>query len=104
MLNYFELKPPQDCTIFREQHYKHYKIIVINNRTLKLIIEEATKWRHTKYASDQLGMHLDKIKMIVEESRQLPETYSNFMKNHSVKQDLNHKAQEKIKQDLIKSQ
>jgi len=76
---------------------------VISNRTLKLVIEEAMKYRNTKYASDMLGANLDKIQMIITESRQLPETYINFIKNHKIKQDLNQKAQEKIKHQLIKS-
>ena len=76
----------------------------MNNRTLKLIVDEATKWRNTKYASENLGAHLDKIKIIVEESRQLPETYESFTLNYPIKTDLNQKAQEKIKQELLKSQ
>ena len=56
-------------TIFREQHYKHYKKTVINNRVLKLIVDEATKYRNTEFASEHLGAYLDKIQQIVDESR-----------------------------------
>lgn len=79
MLKFFDLAPPQTNTIFREQHYKNYKKIVINNRTLKLLVDEASKWRDTEFASEHLSAYLDKIKTIVEESRQLPETYDSFM-------------------------
>jgi len=61
LLSYFGLKPPQNNTIFREQHYKNYKKIVINNRTLKLIVDEASRWRGTQFASENLGAYLDKI-------------------------------------------
>jgi len=97
LLNYFGLKPPQNNTIFREQHYKNYKKIVINNRTLKLLVDEATRWRDTQHASENLGAYLDKIKVIVDESRQLPETYDRFMQDNPVQQDLNLKALAKIK-------
>ena len=66
-------------TIFREQHYKNYKKTVINNRVLKLLVDEATRWRDTPHASEFLGQYLDKIKGIVDESRQLPETYDHFI-------------------------
>lgn len=79
MLKFFDLTPPQSNTIFREQHYKNYKKIVINNRTLKLLVDEASKWRDTEFASEHLSEYLDKIKTIVEESRQLPETYESFI-------------------------
>ena len=79
LLNFFGLKPPQVNTIFREQHFKNYKKIVINNKTLKLIIDEATKWRDTEHASDSLNAYLDKINQLVEDSRQLPETYETFI-------------------------
>jgi hypothetical protein len=69
LLNYFGLKPPQNITIFREQHYKIYKKIVINNRTLKLLVDEASRWRDTQHASENLAAYLDKIKLIVDESR-----------------------------------
>jgi len=76
---------------------------VINNRTLKLLVDEATRWRNTQYASENLGNYLDKIKMIVDESRELPETYEHFIQDNPVKQDLNLKAQTKIKQDAAKN-
>lgn len=97
------MKPPQNNTIFREQHYKNYKKTVINNRVLKLIVDEASRWRHTPYASDNLGAYLDKIKTIVDESRQLPETYERFIADNPVAADLNGKAQAKIKQDAAKN-
>ena len=103
LLSYFGLEPPQINTIFREQHYKNYKKIVINNRTLKLLVNEAARWRDTEHASENLGAYLDKIKMIVDESRQLPETYERFKQKYPVKNDLNLKAQEKIKQDAAKN-
>ena len=69
LLDNFGLKPPQVSTIFREQHYKNYKKIVISNKTLKLLIDEATRWRDTEHASDNLGQYLDKIKNIVDDGR-----------------------------------
>ena len=70
---------------------------------LKLIVDEATRWRDTQHASENLGAYLDKIKMIVDESRQLPETYDRFMADNPVKSDLNLKAKTKIKQDAEKN-
>lgn len=76
---------------------------MINNRILKLIFEEASRWRHSPYASDHLNSYLDKIKLIVDESRQLPETYENFVAENPVKADLNLIAQTKVKQDAAKN-
>ena len=76
---------------------------MINNRVLKLIVDEATRWRDTQHASENLSAYLDKIKMIVDESRQLPETYERFMSDNPVKSDLNLKAKTKIKQDSDKN-
>jgi len=103
MLNYFGLKPPQNNTIFREQHFKIYKKLVVNNRVLKIIVDEANRWRHLPFATDNLGAYLDKIKAIVDESRQLPETYERFIADNPVASDLNTKAQTKIKQDAAKN-
>lgn len=69
LLSLFNFEPPQSNTIFREQHFKNYKKIVINNRTLKLIIEEATRWKESEFASDQLSDNLEKINLILAESR-----------------------------------
>lgn len=104
LLNFFGLKPPQVNTIFREQHFKNYKKIVINNKTLKLIIDEATKWRDTEHASDSLNAYLDKINQLVEDSRQLPETYETFVSKTQIKRDLNDKVEAKIKQDQLLKQ
>lgn len=103
LLNNFGLKPPKNNTIFREQHYKNYKKIVINNRTLKLLIDEAARYRDTEFASDQLAANLDKIKTIIDECHQLPETYERFVMNNPIKNDLNLKVQAKLAQDAAKN-
>jgi hypothetical protein len=56
-------------TIFREQHYRNYKKIVISNKTLKLLIDEASRWRDTDQASENLSQYLDKIQAIVDDGR-----------------------------------
>ena len=76
-------------TIFREQHYKNYKKIVISNKTLKLLIDEASRWRDTEHASENLGRYLDKINAIVDDSRQVSETYEQFIAANPIQQDLN---------------
>lgn len=68
-----------------------------------MIVEEATRWRDTPHASENLGAYLDKIKTIVDESRQLPETYHSFIQLNPIKNDLNTKAQNKIRQDAAKN-
>lgn len=98
MLNFFGLKPPQECTIFREQHYKNYKKIVICNRTLKLLTDEASKYRSSAEGLDQ---HLAKIETIIEQGRQLPERYESFMAKVKVKEDLNIKAAEEIRKEKL---
>ena len=77
---------------------------MINNRTLKLLVDEATRWRDTKYASENLGAYLDKIKMVVDESRQIPESYGGFILKNPIKDDLNQKARAKIKAEINKLQ
>lgn len=84
-------------TIFREQHYKNYKKIVIQNKTLKLLIDEASRWRDTEHASENLAQYLDKIQAIVDDGRQLPENYEAFIVNNPINTDLNQKADVKIK-------
>ena len=68
-----------------------------------MLVDEATRWRDTKYASENLGSYLDKIKMVVDDSRQLPETYSRFIQENPIKEDLNQKAKNKIKSDINKN-
>jgi len=63
-------------------HYTTYIKIVIQNKVIKSIIEEASRWKGTKGASKNLDAYLEKIKEIEEESKVLPETYDSFIKKY----------------------
>jgi len=43
-------------------HYSIYIRIVIKNKTIMAIINEAKRWNNTPHASKALKEHLDKIK------------------------------------------
>ena len=70
-------------------HYTIYIRKVIKNNTIRKIIDEASRWVNTDYASKQLAEHLEKIKQIEQDSNQLPDSYEYFTKKKFLEFDLN---------------
>ena len=71
-------------------HYSIYIRIVIKNKTIMAIINEAKRWNGTPDSSKALKEHLDKIKQIETDSHaMIPETYDNFNKRLALEFDLN---------------
>ena len=89
LLDFVKVKNTNQCRIFKEMHYSIYIKKVIKNDVISKIIEEATRWVNTDYASKQLQDHLDKIRQIENEAHFLPDSYENFPKQRYLEVDLN---------------
>ena len=99
LLEYFNLPKPKEHTVFRQTHYKNYIRLVIKNTYIKNLIEEASKYKNTPHASEQLGQYLDKIKDIEDESKILPQKYETFLRSYKRTFDLNEGARRKMKME-----
>ena len=62
LLDYVKVRNTYTYRIFKAMHYSIYIRKVIKNNVIKRIIEEATRWVRTEYASEKLQEHLEKIK------------------------------------------
>lgn len=90
LLDYVGVGNDNQCRIFRTMHYQIYIRIVIKNKTITAIINEAKRWNNTPEQSKALKEHLDKIKQIEMDSHaMIPETYDNFNKRAALDFDLN---------------
>ena len=65
---------------------------MIKNAHIKKLIEEASKFKGTRWASENLGSFLDKIREIEEESRFVPQSYDSFVKTYKRDFDFNLQA------------
>lgn len=90
LLDFVGVENTNQCRIFRQMHYSIYIRIVIKNKTIMAIINEAKRWNGTPDSSKALKEHLDKIKQIETDSHaMIPETYDNFNKHMALEFDLN---------------
>lgn len=62
LLDFVKVKNTFQYRIFKSMHYTIYIKKVIKNSVLRTIIDEASRWVNTEYASKQLAEHLDKIR------------------------------------------
>ena len=78
LLEFVKVRNTFQYRIFKSMHYTIYIKKVIKNTTIRKIIEEASRWVDTEYASKSLAEHLEKIKQIEHDSNCLPDKYENF--------------------------
>ena len=101
MLTQLKLKPPTLETVFRNFHYNSYLKIVIRSPHIKKIIEEASKWKNSRVASEHLTMYLKKIREIEEEAKMPAESYESFFYSYQSSFDYYKHCQQLSKQEQL---